>query len=111
MSDVSGSNSAEAGVSGIEGLATTARCWQNLLRIQNAVGIENIAQARHHIDVIFAEHDGHEFQLLHANAVLAGDRSANADAIFKDFFSGRKSAFGLVGITRIKKDQWMKIAV
>src|SRR5580658_9027091 len=45
--------------------------------------VERAAQQLHRVQVIRAEHTGHVLGLVHADAVLAGDRPAVADAFIK----------------------------
>src|SRR5260221_11996320 len=61
-------------------LTATAAARQDLARIQAALGIECVAQPRHHREVAGLEQLAHHRALLHPDAVLARDRAAHPDA-------------------------------
>src|SRR5437899_727681 len=92
-------------------LAATAGGRKKFLRVQGARGVEDIAQPRHHLNVILREHHWHGFHLFHADTVLARDRAAYTDAIFQYLLSGSEGAFGLLAVARIEQDQRMQVAV
>src|SRR5579872_4494215 len=83
----------------------------HLLRIQQRLRIEHVAQPRHHFEVIFGEHERHQVHLLASHAVLPGNRAAHAHAIAHDFLGGLSAVLGFARILAIEQDQWVKVSI
>src|SRR6187399_1258273 len=66
------------------GVHALAIAGQDLARVQCALRIERGAQTLHHREIGRSEQLAHHGALLDADAVLAGDRSAHADAHAED---------------------------
>src|SRR5207244_8736112 len=65
-------------------VAAQARGGEDLPRVHAALGIERAAQQRHGGEVVLGEQLAHVGRLVGAHAMLAGDRSARADAGAED---------------------------
>src|SRR5256885_9555667 len=57
---------------------------EQLARVAELLRVEGAAHAAHRLDVGFGEHFAHEVALFDADAVLAGDVAAGADAELED---------------------------
>ena len=67
--------------------------------------------AAHEIEVGVGEEERHKFGFFHADAVLAGKRAANFDAITDDFGGGHEGPFELSFVTRIEENDGVQVAV
>ena len=65
---------------------------QHLAGAEQAVGVERVAEACHHVQVVVGEQLCHEVDLLDADAVLAGDAAAAVDALVEDLVAGGEHA-------------------
>ena len=79
--------------------------------IEGGIGIEGVVDAAHEIEVGIGEEERHEFRFFHANAVLAGERAADFDAIADDFCGGFESALELRGVAGIVENDGVQVAV
>src|SRR3981189_2718103 len=79
--------------------------------IERAIGIEGVVDAAHEVEVGVGEDEWHELGLFHADAVLAGKRAADFEAVTDNFGGGLHGAFELGGIARVVEDDGMQIAV
>ena len=73
--------------------------------------IERRAHARHQREIVRREHQRHQFIFFHADAVFAGQRAADRDAVPHDFAARRDHALKLRAIALVEKDERVKIAV
>src|SRR5258705_12315775 len=69
-------------------LAAAARCGEDLSRIRQAGRIEGRLYPTHRGEVVGAELERHVAVLLHAHAVLTGERAAGLDARGEDLQTG-----------------------
>jgi len=67
--------------------------------------------AAHQREIIVGKNQRHQLVFFHADAVLAGERAANFDAIANDFVGGGDGAFEVRRIARIVEDDGMEVAV
>ena len=79
--------------------------------IEGGVGIEGVVDAAHEIEVGVGEEERHKFGFFHADAVLAGKRAADFDAIADDFGGGFQGALELRGVAGIVEYDGMQVAV
>src|SRR6266849_10986035 len=79
--------------------------------IEQAIGIEGVVDATHEVEVGVGENEGHELGLFHADAVFAGERAADFEAVTDNFGGGLHGAFELSGIAGIVKNDGMQIAI
>jgi len=70
--------------------------------IEGGVGIEGVVDTAHEIEVGVGEEERHKFGFFHADAVLAGERAANFDAIADDFGGGFEGALKLRGVAGVQ---------
>ncbi len=85
--------------------------WENFLGIQQALRVEGVAHAAHHVEIGFAEEQRHQAIFFHADAVFAGDRAAHFDAELNDFVGGGDDAAELRFVARVEKNQRVQVAV
>ena len=72
----------------------------------------NAARTRlHQIEIFRREHERHQFVLFHADAVFAGQRAANRDAVPHDFCACSHDPLELVAIAFVEENQRVKVAV
>ena len=84
---------------------------EDFARVERAIGIESVVDAAHEVEVRVGKKQGHKFGLFHADAVLAGKRAADFDAIANDFGGGLHGALELTFVAGIVKNYRMKVAV
>src|SRR6267143_2986870 len=82
-----------------------------LAGIERAIGIERVMDAAHEVEVGVGENERHELGLFHADAVFAGERAADFEAVADDFGGGLHGTFELGGIARVVEDDGMQIAI
>jgi hypothetical protein len=82
-----------------------------LAGVGDAQRIEGGAQPRHAVHLVRVIHGGKVFELLDANAVLAGDRAAHLDAQLENAAGQRLGAREGSRLAAIKQDEWMEIAI
>ena len=70
-----------------------------------------LRKPHHYFKIVFGKHGGHQPHFFQAHAVFAGNGPAKLQAARHDFLSGLAAVFRLLGITAIKQDQRMKVAV
>src|SRR6202043_4165105 len=85
--------------------------WEDFAGIEGGVGIEGVVDAGHEIEVGIGKEERHEFGFFHADAVFAGKRAANFDAIADDFGGYFQGALELRGVAGIVEDDGMQVAV
>src|SRR5262245_29030820 len=78
---------------------------EDLARAAAAFGVEGGAQPQHHVQVFGGEQLGHEVDLLDADAVLAGDAAALADALVKNLMAGGEDALDLVWVALVEEHE------
>ncbi len=78
--------------------------------LQIPVGIERAAEAFEHLQVALGEHPRHRAGLVHADAVLAGERAARLEAGVEDGLGELARALGLTRL-RVVQDERVEIAV
>lgn len=79
--------------------------------IERSVRIEGVVDAAHEIEIGVGEKERHELRFFHADAVLAGKRAADFDAVTDNFGGGSQGAFELRFVAGIVKNDGMKIPV
>ncbi len=79
--------------------------------VEGGIGIEGVVDAAHEIEIDIGEEERHELGFFHADAVLAGERAADFDAIADDFGGGLEGAFELLFVARIEEHDGMEVAV
>jgi hypothetical protein len=79
--------------------------------IEGGIGIEGVVDAAHEIEVGVGEEERHELGFFHADAVLAGERAADFDAIADDFGGGFEGALELRGVAGIVEHDGVQVAV
>ena len=84
---------------------------KNFLGIQQALRIEGVAHAAHHVEFGFGEEQRHQAIFFHAYAVFASDGAAHFYAVLNDFVGGGDDAAELGFVARVKKNEWVKVAV
>ena len=67
--------------------------------------------AAHEVEVSVGEYEGHELGFFHADAVFAGERAADFEAVVDNFGGGLHGAFELGGVAGVVEDDGMQIAV
>src|SRR5258708_2002483 len=82
-------------------LAAHARLRNHLVRVQQRVGVVDVAQPHHDLQIVFGEHIGHEVYLLAAHAVFAGDGAAKAEAEAHDLFAHLAASFHLPRVSSL----------
>src|SRR5688572_6517213 len=90
-------------------LAAAPRSGEDLSRIGKTCGVERGLHASHRREIVSGELQRHEAVLLHADAVLAGDRAARRDARFEDLETRLLHAIELALLR--EEDEWMEVAV
>src|SRR5713226_8451646 len=80
-------------------------------RIEGGIGIEGVVDAAHEIEIGIGEEERHKLGFFHADAVLAGERAADFDAIADDFGGGPEGAFELLFVARIEEHDGVEVAV
>ena len=79
--------------------------------VEGGIGIEGVVDAAHEIEIGVGENERHELGLFHADAMFAGERAADFEAVADDLGGGLHSAFELRGIARIVEDDGVEVAV
>jgi len=79
--------------------------------IEGGIGIEGVVHAAHEIEVGVGEEERHKFGFFHADAVLAGKRAADFDAIADDFGGGFEGALELRRVAGIVEHDGVQVAV
>ncbi len=85
--------------------------WDCLAGIEQAGRIEGALDGEERVAFGGRELHAHRADLLHADAVLAGDRAAERDAEFENVGAERVGAFPFARLVRVEQDQRMQIAV
>src|SRR4029077_2735127 len=85
--------------------------WEDLAGVEGGIGSKGVVNAAHEVEISVGEEERHELGFFHANAVFAGERAADFDAVADDFGGGFEGAFELSSVTGIEKDDWVEIAV
>jgi hypothetical protein len=91
----------DAGARGREHLAGAAATFRIKRRLQPG----------HHQEIFGSKELGHEADFFHANAVLAGDAAAAADAFIQNLMTGRQHSPHLVGVALIEQQYGVNVAV
>lgn len=91
--------------------ATTFAEGKDFAGVERAIGIEGVVDATHEVEIGVGKKKRHEFGLFHADAVLAGERATDFDAIANDFGGGLHGALELTLVARIVEHDGMKITV
>jgi len=84
---------------------------KDLAGVERAVGIEGVVDAAHEVEIGIGEKQRHELGLFHADAMLAGERAANFDAVANNFSGSLHGAFELPFVARIVENDGMKVAI
>src|SRR5439155_21790848 len=90
-------------------LAAASRSGKDLSGIRETGRIERGLHASHRREIVGGELQGHEAVLLHADAVLAGDRAACRDARLEDLETRLLHALELALLR--EQDEGMEVAV
>src|SRR5688572_14062631 len=90
-------------------LAAAPRSGEDLSRIGKTCGVERGLHASHRREIVSGELQRHEAILLHADAVLSGDRAAGRDARFEDLETRLLHAIKLALLR--EEDERMEVAV
>src|SRR5205807_1127317 len=93
-------------------LAATARRRKDLAGVRQTGRVERVLDAPHRGEVSRRELQRHVAVLLHADAVLAGERTARLDARREDLDAGLLRALELIGsVAQVEHDQRMNVPV
>ena len=84
---------------------------EHLAAIGDFIGVDRPPQRLHNIDFHFAKHCWQIIAFLHADAVLASDRSAEIDAERQDLARQRLGSFQRAGFASVVQNQRMQIAI
>src|SRR5437867_472997 len=79
--------------------------------VERTIRIKGVVDTEHEIEVSVREKKGHELGFFHADAVLAGERAADFDAITNNLGRGLHCASKLTFVARIVENDRVKIAV
>src|ERR1039457_1938885 len=84
---------------------------EHLAGVQAVLGIEEPFESAHRLQCFRSELACHHFVLLHADAMLAGDRSAHAQAVFEDLGAGGPGFVQVAWFARIEQDDGVQVAI
>src|SRR6266478_1239164 len=98
-------------VTGVQTCALPISQGEDFAGVEGGIGIEGVVDAAHEIEVGVGLEERHELGFFHADAVLAGERAADFDAIADDFGGGLEGAFELLFVARIEEHDGMEVAV
>jgi len=79
--------------------------------ITELLGIENLPEAIHDLQVIVGEEPGHAVFLFQANTVLTAQDTTEINAGAEDCFPCLQHARDLLSIPLVVQDQWVQIAI
>src|SRR5262249_13690580 len=79
--------------------------------ITELLGIEDLPEAIHDLQVISVEQPGHPVFLFQANTVLAAQDTTEINAGAEDRFPCLQHALDLLGIPLVVQHQWVQIAI
>src|SRR5262249_53285034 len=92
-------------------LAAYLGVGEYLVGIRALLGIEDRAQADHGEEIVGREEQRHLGDLLHADAVLAGDAAAERNARLEYLAARRQHPLHLVRVTLVEQQNGMDVAV
>ena len=84
---------------------------QQFAGVEAAVGVEHLDQALHHVETFWCEDCGHHVVLFHANPMLAGDRSADVDAVLQNLRARFLGAIELIRVTVVEQNDRVYVPV
>src|SRR6185503_1600142 len=84
--------------------SATRECRHGFAGIEQALRVERALERVEHFELLAAELHAHLVDLLHADAVLAGDRSADRDAFLQYLGGELLGPRQLAGIVRVEQD-------
>jgi hypothetical protein len=87
----------------------TAR--KDLLGVERAARIENVAQARHRREVVVGKHERQRIAFFCADSVLARDRAAERDARREDLVPRMRDCFDVSRDASVEEQQRMEIPI
>src|SRR5262249_32061878 len=79
--------------------------------VKKPVGIEDLFDAHHGLEVRVSEYEIHEIFFLESDAMFAAQRTAHLDAKLHDLLAHAENLFHLLRITAVKENQRMQVAV
>ena len=91
-------------------LAAEARRRDHLARVADPERVERAAEPLEDVEVALGEHARHRARLVHADAVLAGQRAARVEAGVEDRLRELARPLGLAGV-RVVEDERVEVAV
>src|SRR5436309_15532323 len=87
------------------------QCGHSLARIEQAMSVERLLDAMEQRQLIRCELHAHLVDLFDANAMLAGDRTAECDRPLQNLGAERLGALELAGHVGVEQDQRMHVPV
>src|SRR5215831_7457750 len=92
-------------------LDAALRPRQHLVGVAQSERIEGAPDLREEVEIVVAEEQFHRVALLHADAVLAGERAAHLDARREDLLARRDDARDLLLVAAVVADVGVEVAV